>query len=288
MIGETTAAPKVGEATALVGDQRRFKLLSAANLPRYALIPGDPDRVELMASQWDEAEIIPLPRGYRAAVGSYRGIRLAACSSGVGGGSFEGPFTDLVKLGVDTFVRVGTTGTLREDIATNSLIVNDASVRMDGTTNLYVRPEFPAVASHEVTFALVDAAAKAGVTCNVGTGATTGSFTVGQGRPGINGFISLEGERLFEEMNRVGVLNFEMEGAVLFTLARIYGLRAGAIHSVIANRVAGTWGNEGGVETACRVAADALVQLAHWDSAREQAASSALTAAVVATVEKVG
>jgi uridine phosphorylase len=278
---ETTDS-KLGEATALVGDQRRLRLLSAANLPRYALVPGDPDRVDVIAGQWDEAEIIPLPRGYRAAVGNYRGIRLMACSSGVGGASFEGSFTDMVKLGVDTFVRVGTTGTLRADIAVNSLIINDASVRMDGTTALYVRPEYPAVASHEVTFALVDAASKTDADYRVGTGATTGSFTVGQGRPGLKDFISPEGQRVFEEMTRAGVLNFEMEASVLFTLSRIYGLRAGAVLSVIANRVTGTWGDGGGVELACRVGADALVQLARWDQARERRGSSALTAAVVA------
>lgn len=278
--------PQLTEATALIGDQRRLNTLLAANLPRYAIIPGDPDRIDLIASQWDTAEILPLPRGYRAAVGSYRGIRLMACSSGVGGGSFEGSFTDMVKLGVDTFVRVGTTGALREDIAVNSLIVNDASVRMDGTTNLYVRPEFPAAASHEVTFALIDAARKMGAPLHVGTGATAGSFTVGQGRPGCKDFISHEGKRLFEEVTGAGVLNFEMESAVLFTLSRIYGLRAGAIHSVITNRVSGGWGDDGGIATACKVASDALVQLARWDRARVEAQSPVLTAQIVAAVER--
>lgn len=283
---KSPAPAQATEATTLTGDLRRLNILSAANLPRYAIIPGDPDRIDLIAAQWDEAEILPLPRGYRAAVGTYRGVRLMACSSGVGGGSFEGAFTDMVKLGVDTFVRVGTTGALREEITVNSLIVNDASVRLDGTTNFYVRPEFPAAASYEVTFALVDAARKKGATCHLGTGATTGSFTVGQGRPGCKNFVSLEGERLLEEVTRAGVLNFEMESAVLFTLSRIYGLRAGAVHSVITNRVSGGWGDEGGIATACNVAADALVQLALWDRACGEAHSPSLTARIVAAVEQ--
>jgi uridine phosphorylase len=261
------------EQTAATGDQRRLRALTEMNLPRYVLLPGDPNRVDLMASQWTDAEVKQLPRGYRAAVGTYCGVRLAAVSTGIGAPSLEGVFTDLARVGVDTFIRVGTTGTLRAEIQTGSLIINDASVRLDGLSNLYVRPEFPAAASYEVTFALVDAAVVAGFSHRVGTGATAGSFLAGQGRPAFKDFISLEGEKTLEEMKRAGVLNFEMETASLFTLSRIYGLRAGSICSVIANRITGTWSESGGVERACLVGAEAIKRLTVWDA---KAASSGL------------
>lgn len=216
-------------ATANTGDRRRINALAALNLPRYVLLPGDPERVDFMASQWETSEVIALPRGYRAAVGTYKGVRIGAVSTMMGAPSLDIVLADLVKLGIDTFIRVGTCGTLKEDIEPGSLIINDASVRLDGTSHFYVRNEFPAVASHEVTFALVDAAATNGFSHCVGTGATTGSFIAGQGRPGFNGYVAPEGERILEEMKRAGVLNFEMETAALLTLARIYGLRAGAI-----------------------------------------------------------
>jgi uridine phosphorylase len=235
-----------------------------------------------MAAQWDEPKIVDLPRGYRAAVGFYRGARIGAVSTGIGAPSLEGVFNDLAKVGVDTFIRVGTTGTLLAEIKTNSMIINDAAVRLDGTSGLYVRPEFPAAASHEVTFALADAAAASKTAYRVGTGATSGSFTVGQGRPGLNGYMSLEGERIFEEMKRVGILNFEMETAALLTFARIFGLRAGAICSVIANRVTGEWGDDGGIETACRIGAEAVCRLTAWDKAARAAGVSTYTAAVTA------
>jgi uridine phosphorylase len=251
-------------------------------LPRYMLLPGDPDRVKVMADQWDKPEIVDLPRGYRAAVGSYRGARIGAVSTGIGAPSLEGVFNDLAKVGVDTFIRVGTTGTLLAEVKTNSMIINDASVRLDGTTNLFVRPEFPAAASHEVTFALADAAAASKVAYRIGTGATTGSFTVGQGRPGFDGYKSLEGERIFDEMKRVGVINFEMETAALLTFARIFGKRAGSICSVIANRVTGEWGDHGGIKDACLIGAEAVRRLTVWDQAAHAAGVPRHTAAVTA------
>lgn len=265
-------------ATANTGDRRRINALAALNLPRYVLLPGDPERVDFMASQWDTSEVIALPRGYRAAVGTYKGVRIGAVSTMMGAPSLDIVLGDLVKLGIDTFIRVGTCGTLKEDIEPGSLIINDSSVRLDGTSHFYVRNEFPAVASHEVTFALVDAAATHGFSHRVGTGATTGSFIAGQGRPGFNGYVAPEGERILEEMKRAGVLNFEMETAALLTLARIYGLRAGAICSVIANRITGVWDESGGVARACLVGAEAIRRLTAWDQKAREAGRAAIAA----------
>jgi uridine phosphorylase len=259
MTTKTTRTP------ALLGDRRRLNALTALGLPRYALLPGDPDRINVMAGQWEGSRTVDLPRGYRAAVGTYKGIRLCAVSTGIGAPSLEGVFTDLANAGVDSFIRVGTTGSLHADIVTNSVIINDAAVRLDGTTALYVRAEYPAAASWEITRALVMAASEAGAAHRVGTGATAGSFLAGQGRPAFGGYMSPEGERILDEMKRAGVLNFEMETAALLTLARLFGKRAGSICSVIANRVTGEWGDEGGIALACRVAAEAVVTLAACD-----------------------
>lgn len=266
-------------ASAANGDTRRHNQLKELDLPRYVLLPGDPDRVNLMASQWKNAKLVDLPRGYRAAVGDYKGVRIGAVSAMIGAPSLDGVFTDLAWLGVDTFIRVGTCGTLHEEIQTGSLIINDAAVRLDGTSENYIRKEFPAAASFEVTFALVDAAVAGAHSYRVGTGATTASFWVGQGRPGFRNYISFEGERVFEEMKRAGVLNFEMETATLLTLSRIFGLRAGSICSVIANRVTGAWGDNGGVAQACLVAAEAVKRLTLWDQRVAQAGRRSIIAA---------
>lgn len=268
-------------SAATMGDQRRITMLREIGLPGYVLLPGDPDRVEIMASQWEDTKVISLPRAYKAATGTYRGVRIGAVSTAIGAPSLESVFTDLGRLGVHTYIRVGTCGALHADIDPGSLIINDAAVRLDGTTNFYARPEFPATASHEATLALSDSAAVLGHTYRIGTGCTAGSFLTGQGRPALNGFMSQHSETVLEEMAGLGVLNFEMEAAALLTFARIFGFRAGVVCSVIANRRTGVWAESGGVAKACMTGAEALVRLSQWDARRGGPGKAPLVAANV-------
>lgn len=241
-----------------------FAALGEEGLPRYVLTPGDPDRVTLMASQWEDARDIPFGRGYRVATGRYRDARIGAFSSGIGGPSLEVTLVQIAELGADTIIRVGTTGALREDIRPGDLVIDEAAVRLDGTSQLYVRPEFPAAASYDVTLALVEAAERLGVRYHVGVGATAASFYTGQGRPSFGGYLPAAAEAIIPELQQAGVLNLEMEAATLFTLSRIFGLRSGAVCAVVANRVTGEW-QETGVENACLLAAEAVAILAEWD-----------------------
>ena len=224
------------------------------DLGRFLLFPGDPDRIPLVTQTWDSVEEFSLDRGYRGARGSVEGTRVSAISSGIGGPSLEVVMVEAASLGIDTFIRVGTTGALQGGLRCGDLIINEASVRLDGTSASYVRAEFPAAASYEVTAALVQAARQVGATHHVGIGATTASFYSGQDRPSFKSFRSKQTDGLLEEMRRAGVLNFEMEAATLFTLARLFGLRAGSVCSVIAHRITGEWNDAGGMERSCRVA----------------------------------
>jgi len=260
---------EVAPSSAAVGSSARREPLAEAGMPPYVLISGDPDRVDVIAAQWDETRLIHLPRGCRAAVGCYRSHRLGAISSGIGAPSLESVMADLGRLGAHTLIRVGTTGALCANIPTGALIVNDACVRLDGMTQLYVRPEYPAAASWDVIAALVEVSRALAVEAHVGTGCTTASFVAGQGRTAFTGFESPEGQRIHEEMTRAGVLNFEMEASAPLVLARLFGQRAGSVCSVIANRTTGEWSDNGGVARACRVASDALVLLAARDAQSE-------------------
>jgi uridine phosphorylase len=233
---------------------------AAGALGDYLLFPGDPDRVELMASQWDRGEVHQLPRGYKAATGFYRGAPIAAVSHGIGAPSLEYVLHEVAALGVKTVIRVGSTGSLHADIGCGDLVVNEASMRLDGTTDAYVPPGYPAVASHEVTAALLEAARGLGYRVHCGIGATAASFFLGQGRPAFGGFETARSRGLLNELRQARVLNLEMEAAALFTLCRLFGLRSGAVLAVVANRVTGEW-RIAGEEEACRTAAEAVVLL---------------------------
>ena len=68
-----------------------------------------------------------------------------------------------------------------------------------------------------------------------------------------------------EFLRNINVLNFEMEASTIFTLAQIYGARAGAICAVIANRETNEFIPEAGVDTAIKVANEAVKILSEWD-----------------------
>lgn len=238
-----------------------LKSFKNGDLGKVLLVPGDPDRVAMLAELWDDAERFPLEREFQLARGRYHGAAIAALSTGMGGPSLEVILMEAIHLDVETFIRVGTTGALQNELRPGELVINEASVRLDGTSASYVRAEYPAAASYEVTAALVESAKRLSIPHHVGIGATTASFYAGQDRPTLDGFRSKETEGLLDEMRNVGVLNFEMEAATLFTLARLHGRRAGAVCSVIAHRLTGEWDDAGGIERACRVASEAVTLL---------------------------
>jgi len=97
-------------------------------------------------------------------------------------------------------------------------------------------PEYPAVAHYEVLLALIEAAESLGISnYHVGITATTADFYAGQNRS-ISSGTECSPENLLPTLQKARVLNFEMETATLFTLASLYGLRAGSICAVYANR----------------------------------------------------
>lgn len=242
------------------------------HVPGYVLLPGDPNRIALMRSQWEEgAAEYALSRAHRAAVGRYKGAEIGAWSTGVGGPSAECVLTDLVSAGAHTFIRVGTTGALREGIRPGDIIINDSNVRLDGTSRLYVRDEYPASASYEVVLALVQACERLGLTYHVGTGCTCASFYAGQCRTSYDGYRPSWLDDTFRDLQQANVLNFEMEGATVTTLSRLFGKRAGMCAAVVANRVTGEWDETPeGEYNACLVGAEALSILASWDALKAE------------------
>jgi Uridine phosphorylase len=139
---------------------------------------------------------------------------------------------------------------------------------MEGTSRQYVRIEYPAVASYEVTIALIEAAEQLGYRYHVGITATTDSFYTGQGRLGMGGYWQSWMKDIVSDLRKARVVNFEMEAASIFTVAGVYGLRAGAVCAVYAQRVTGEFGVKGEKE-AIDVANEAVKILKEWDEMKK-------------------
>lgn len=196
------------------------------DLAEYLLVPGDPDRVPKIAGFWDSAKEISYHREFRSFTGKHKGVPISALSSGIGPACMAIVVNEASRVGVHTFIRVGSTGTVQKDIDCGDVIFSSAAVRLDCTSNCYVMPEYPAVASYEVMLALIEAAESLDISnYHVGITATTADFYAGQNRPTVK-TCPLRMEDLLPTLQRAGVLNFEMETATLCTLASLYGLKS--------------------------------------------------------------
>lgn len=251
---------------------------------RYVLLPGDPERVPLIAKHWDKSWQVARHREYVTYSGYYKGVFISATSTGIGAPATAIAVEELARVGADTFIRVGTTGALRKEIGVGDVIISTGAVRLEGTSRHYVPPEYPAVASYEVVLALIEAAESLGVKYHVGLTASSDSFYVGQERPGFRDYLPPFQKGLVSFLREIGVLNFEMEASLIFTLANIYGLRAGAVCAAIANRETEEFVANAGVEDAIRVANEAVKVLSEWDNAKERAGKKHLTPGIIRSV----
>lgn len=243
--------------------------LKPGDISRYILLPGDPDRVPKISSLWDSYKAVGKHREYLTHTGYYKGVKISACSTGIGSPAAAIAVEELANIGADTLIRVGSTGSIQPEIELGDLIITTAAVRLEGTTKQYVRIEYPAVASYEVVAALVEAAETLGYRYHVGITATTDSFYCGQARPGYKGYWQSWMNSLIPDLQKARVLNFEMEAAAILTLASLYGLRAGAVCAVYADRVRNRFAVKGEREAA-KVACEAVKILSEWDKAKEQ------------------
>lgn len=197
------------------------------DVAKYVLLPGDPGRVEKIASFFDEAERVSEYRGFVTYTGEAGGVGISACSTGIGCPSAAIVVEELMRIGAETFIRVGTTGSLQPHLDSGDIVVATAAVRADGTSRTYVPVEYPAVSSFDVTSALLKAAEELKMEVHPGIVLSSDAFYGGN-------------EEALRKFGEAGVLSIEMEASTIFTLASLRGKRAGAIMVVDGNIVRGT------------------------------------------------
>ncbi len=252
-------------------DERQYHLeVAPGDVADTVLLPGDPDRIEKVTDGWDDHEVVASHREYRTATGEVDGAPISVTSTGIGSPSAAIAVEELARVGADTLIRVGSCGTIQPDVEIGDLVVTSGAVRQEGTSDEYVREDYPAVADHAVVSALAAAADDLGYDYHVGVTASTDSFYAGQSREGFEGFQARGNEERIEELRDANVLNFEMEASAILTLANLYGLRGGAVCTVFADRTTGEFRVEG-ERKAAKVASRATALLAKMDRRADEA-----------------
>lgn len=190
----------------------------AGEVAPFVLLPGDPDRARFIAERFLES-----PRLYNdnrqllGFTGSYRGMPVSVQTTGMGCPSLAIVVEELIRLGAQTLIRVGTAGIVSAALEPGELVVASASVPEDGTTRQYLRGA--AQAPHP-SFAVMRALVEE---CEAGGD----SFRVGLIRT-EDAFYGTAMEDL-EELRARGILAVEMEASALFLLGQLRQVRTGCI-----------------------------------------------------------
>lgn len=207
--------------------------LKKGDVGRYVLLPGDPGRVEVIARRFDNPKFIAQNREYTTWIGELDGVPVACTSTGIGCPSTAIAVEELKDIGVDVFIRVGTSGSMQHHIKPGSIGVITGAIRDEGTSKHYLPIEFPAVADLEVTLALREAAVASGFPWHAGVAQSKDSF-YGQHNPERMP-IADDLARRWKAWMAGGAICSEMEAATLFIVASTLRVRAGGAMLILGN-----------------------------------------------------
>ena len=225
------------------GDRQYHIALGPGELAEYILLPGDQDRIDKISSRFSAVEMRQRHREFSSVTGTYRGRRISAISTGIGTDNIEIVLAEILAITAHpTFMRVGSSGALQDDIEVGDLIITSGAVRLESTTEYFVSDGYPAVADYVAVAALVEAAHRLGHRAHIGVTATAPGFFGAQGRPLAR--LPIRFPDLAAEMTRQKVMNFEMEASALFVLAGLAGCRAGVVCTVYAHRPSGRFASD--------------------------------------------
>jgi uridine phosphorylase len=203
----------------------------------YVLLPGDPGRVEQVASVWDESRKVAQNREYLTYTGTYQGVPITCTSTGIGGPSTAIAVEELARVGARTFLRIGTCGTFKDEIKDGDMVIFDAAARYDGASLAYAPLEFPAVAHYDVVKACIKAAENLGIPYHVGLTRTHDGLYARQPKVGgsFADYWQTSWANHYEDLKRMNITASEMEAAVILVQARLWGLRAGGMAVSVIN-----------------------------------------------------
>ena len=197
------------------------------------LLPGDPGRCEKIAEYFDEPRFISQNREYVTYTGYLLNQKVSVTSTGIGCPSTAIAVEELINIGADTLIRIGTSGGMQPDIITGEVAIVTGAIRDEGTTLHYLPIEFPAVANLDVILALKEGAIRSNIPYRLGISQSKDSF-----------YGEMEPQRMPVSdylLNRWnawisgGAICSEMEASTIFIISNIHRKRAGGVMLMAGN-----------------------------------------------------
>lgn len=201
---------------------------------RYAILTGDPGRVSKIASYLVNSKPLTVSREYTSYLGEIGNEKVLVISTGMGGPSTAICVEELVMIGIESMIRIGTCGGMQLEVNAGDLVIAQGAIRQEGTSKEYVPIEFPAVADLDLTYELRRASRELGYINHTGVVQCKDSF-YGQHSPERMP-VSYDLEQKWSAWLKAGTLASEMETSALYTVSSVLGVKASAILLVVWNQ----------------------------------------------------
>ena len=214
-----------------MGDLQYHIRCKPGDVGDVVLLPGDPGRVEPIARLLDSPRLIARNREYTTFTGMLDGRAVSVCSTGVGSPSTAIAVEELAAVGATTFIRVGTTGSIQNDVHFSDLVIATAAVRDEGTTPPYVPISYPAVADFGLVSAMIAAARAANRRAHPGIVRSHDALYADLHAADMPRREELEGA--LKVWQRARVLCNDMETSTIFVICALRNLRGGSVLTVV-------------------------------------------------------
>lgn len=191
--------------------------ISEKDVNKYALIMGDPGRVERAAKLLKNSRKISENRGFNVYNGCYENIPVTLASTGIGGPSAAIVIEELVQCGAKVIIRVGSGGVTKKEIETGDVVISTGVCKEEKSSLAYAPESFAAAPDYDVLTALIESAKSSKIRFFYGLTMC------------CDAFYSPKHRELMKEWGSMGVIGSDMESSTLFTLATIKGIKAGFI-----------------------------------------------------------
>lgn len=208
--------------------------LKEGDVGEYVILPGDPKRCEKIAKYFDNPKLVGDRREFVTYTGYLEGKKVSVTSTGIGGASASIALEELVNIGAKNFIRVGTCGGMDINVKGGDIVIATGAIRMEGTSKEYAPIEFPAVASLDITNALIKSAKNLHYEYHAGIVQCKDSF-YGQHNPEKMP-VCYELQNKWEAWKKLGCLASEMESAALFIVGSFLKVKVGSVFLAVANQ----------------------------------------------------
>lgn len=193
--------------------------LREGDIGQIVLLPGDPARVLKIARFLKNSKKVAQNREFLTYRGSYRGVDITVTSTGIGCPSAAIAVEELANIGAKIFIRVGTCGAVKKGIEVGDLIIPTSALGDDGTTREYVSKNILVKPDPDVLRALIKSAKRLEMRYFTEKNRTRDAFY-----ESANNFLKYKKVK--------GLISSEMECSIVFSVAKMRALRAGAVLAV--------------------------------------------------------